>query len=144
MAASKDKTVDAKALMTEIAKGYSLTPTPKVRAGMKPGQQQLVQADGKTLGMLTVREGKGVRVEGSRLARNVMVTDKKGVAEARSLLDVVNKENMAKLDRATTPKRVATAKANQGGGKSPSGEVAPSGKRARSRQRARSGVQVEA
>jgi hypothetical protein len=49
--ASKDKTVDAKALMASIAKGWKLGNTPKVRAGFKAGQQRLVQSkDGKTLG----------------------------------------------------------------------------------------------
>jgi hypothetical protein len=130
--ASKDTTVDAKALMTSIAKGYKLVPTPKVRAGMKKGQQQLVQADGKTLGLLTLREGKGVRVEGQRLSRNLTVTDAKGVTEARKLLEVVTKENLAKLNEATAKKRVAAAKAKQ---PKASGVqvVQPSGKRARSR-----------
>lgn len=140
--ASKNKTVDAKALMVAIAKGYKLVPTPKVRAGMNKGQQQLVQVDGKTIGLLTIREGKGVRVEGARLAKSITVSDAKGVAEARKLLDVVTKENLAKLDEATAKKRVAAAKAKQGG--KPADGAKPSGKRARTRSRARTGVQVEA
>jgi hypothetical protein len=107
MAGKQDKPVDAKALMGAIAKGYKLVPTPKVRAGMTKGQQQLVQADWKTLGMLTLREGKGVRVEGARLSKNITVTDAKGVAEARKLLEVVTKENLAKLNEATAKKRVS-------------------------------------
>jgi hypothetical protein len=70
--ATKDKAVDAKALMGAIAKGWKLLDTPKVRAGFKKGQQKLVQANGKTLGLITLRE-QGVRVEGSRLAKNVTV-----------------------------------------------------------------------
>jgi hypothetical protein len=83
--ASNDKTVDAKALMASIAKGWKLVNTPKVRAGFKAGQQKLVQSDGKTLALLTLRD-KGVRVEGSRLAKNITVTDAAGVAEARKML----------------------------------------------------------
>jgi hypothetical protein len=136
--ASKDKTVDVKALVAAIAKGYKLTPTPKTRAGMKPGQQQLVKDKaGRTLAMLTKRQV-GVRVEGSRLARNVTVTDAKGVEEARKLIAAVEQENVrrdkereakatkqpspseGKADTATTKARLAKA-------------TRPSGKRARSR-----------
>jgi len=35
--ASKEKTVDAKALMASIAKGWKLVDTPKVRAGLQEG-----------------------------------------------------------------------------------------------------------
>ena len=71
----KEKPIDAKALMSAIANGWKLVDTPKVRAGFKEGQQKLVQTNGKTLGMLTLREAKGVRVEGSRLDRNITVTE---------------------------------------------------------------------
>ena len=84
-------TIDAKALAAAIGKGWKLVNTPKVRTGYKAGQQKLVQANGKTLGMLTLREGKGTRVEGNRLARNLTVTDAKGVAEARRLLAAVSR-----------------------------------------------------
>ena len=90
--ASKEKTVDAKALMASIAKGWKLVDTPKVRAGFKKGQQKLVQANGKTLGLVTLRE-QGVRVEGSRLARNVTVPKDATVEQARKLLTDVEQEN---------------------------------------------------
>jgi hypothetical protein len=148
--ASKDNTVDAKALMASIAKGFKLVPTPKVRAGFKKGDQQLVQADGKTLGMLTLRE-KGVRVEGHRLAKNITVTDAKGVAEARKLLEAVAQENERKVKereaKATTqPNRnagkadTATAKARVAAARTGVKVVAPSGKRARSRNNSRAQV----
>lgn len=125
--ASQDKTVDAKALTASIAKGFKLVPTPKTRAGMKPGQQQLLKDKaGRTLAMLTKREA-GVRVEGSRLERNVTVTDAKSVEEARKLIAAVEQENSrkdkerqakatkqptrsdGKADAATTRARVANA-----------------------------------
>lgn len=107
--ASKEKTVDAKALMGAIAKGYKLVDTPKVRAGFKKGQQKLVQADGKTLGLLTIRD-KGVRVDGSRLPRSLTVSDAKDVTQARSLLEAVNKENLAKLAERANRQTAVTAK----------------------------------
>jgi hypothetical protein len=142
--ASKDKTVDVKAFVAAIGKGYKLTPTPKTRAGMKPGQQQLVKDKAaRTLAMLTKREA-GVRVEGSRLERNVTVTDSKGVEEARKLIASVEQENVrrdkereakatkqptrseGKADAATTKAPVETAKG-----------AAPSGRRARARSATR-------
>src|SRR5438046_2760369 len=89
---TQDKAIDTKALVAVIAKGFRLVPTPKVRAGFTKGQQQLVQSDGKTLGMLTLRE-KGVRVEGSRLDRNMTVTNATEAAQARRLLGAVEAEN---------------------------------------------------
>jgi hypothetical protein len=98
----------------------------------------------RTLAMLTKREA-GVRVEGSRLERNVTVTDSKGVEEARILIAAVEQENsrkdkerqakatkqpnrsQGKGDTATTTVRVANAKK-------------PAGKRARSRS---AGVRAE-
>lgn len=47
---AQGKAIDHNALIATIAKGWKVVNTPKVRAGYKPGQQKLVQADGKTLG----------------------------------------------------------------------------------------------
>jgi hypothetical protein len=110
--AKQDKPVDAKALASAIAKGYKLVDTPKVRAGFKKGQQKLVQADGKTLGMLTLRE-KGVRIEGSRLSANMTVTSQADVAKARELLATVEKENAAK-SKARDAKRTPQPKDSTG------------------------------
>lgn len=91
--ASKDKTVDAKAILAAIGKDWKLVNTPKVRAGFKAGQQKLVQSkDGKTLGLVTLRE-QSVRVEGSRLARKVTVPKDATVEQARKLPAEVEQEN---------------------------------------------------
>jgi hypothetical protein len=134
---TQDKAIDTKALVATIAKGWKLVDTPKVRAGFKKGQQQLVQADGKTLGMLTLRE-KGVRLEGSRLDKNMTVTNATGAAQARKLLAAVEAENKAKASKpkadARTSATRAAARMSAVAGSDPRGDAPqPSGRRARSR-----------
>src|SRR5437763_1655940 len=94
MAASNDKQqkVNGKALMADLTKGFKAKPT---KRGGKSGFT-LIQHDGRTLAMASIKNTGAVRLEGSRLDKNLTIIDAKGAVLGRKALEKVRDENASK------------------------------------------------
>jgi hypothetical protein len=145
---AKDKQqqkVDRAALLKKLTAGFDAKPT---KRGGKDGFV-LIQHDGRTLAMASVKNTGAVRLEGARLDKNLTIIDAKGVALGRKAIEKVRDENLAKAREAEAKKAKATKQPADGRpkGKSvPTKRVeqakaaTPAGKRARNRQPVRGEV----
>lgn len=96
----------------------------------------MIQHDGRTLAMASVKKTGAVRLEGARLAKNLTVIDGKGVALGRKAIEKVRDDNLAKAreheegkaartsqpadrpkGKSITAKRLQQAEAKQAAGK---------------------------
>jgi hypothetical protein len=101
---AKGKKVDGAALIMKLTAGFETKPT---KRGGKDGFV-LVQHDGRTLAMASVKSTGAVRLEGARLDKNLTIIDAKSVALGRKAIEKVRDENLAKARDAEAKKAKAT------------------------------------
>jgi hypothetical protein len=151
MPAKATEKLDAAALLKKLTAGFETKPT---KRGGKEGFV-LVQHDGRTLAMASIKDTGALRLEGARLAKNMTIIDARGVEKGRRAIEAVRDENLAKAREAEAKKAkaakqptdapksksVAAKRVEQAKAKSGVQVVAPSSKRARSKHN-RVGVRV--
>jgi hypothetical protein len=110
MPAKDTQKVDGAGLLKKLTAGFETKPT---KRGGKSGFT-LIQHSGRTLAMASVKNTGAVRLEGSRLDRNLTIIDAKGVAVGRKAMEAVRDANLAKAREAKA--KVAT-RTNQPSGR---------------------------
>src|SRR5919204_598177 len=112
MATKTQQKVDGRKLMADLTKGFKTKPT---KRGGKSGFT-LIQHDGRTLAMASIKNTGAVRLEGSRLDKNLTIIDAKGVALGRKAMGKIRDENAAKAKPKPKPKASKGKVASPAGG----------------------------
>jgi hypothetical protein len=82
-AKAQDTKIDGKKLLAAVTKGFQTKPT---KRGGKTGFT-LIQHEGRTLAMASIKKTGAVRLEGSRLDQSLTIIDAKGVTLGRKAME---------------------------------------------------------
>jgi hypothetical protein len=96
--------IDGAKLLKALTAGFETKPTTR---GGREGFV-LIQHDGRTLAMASIKSTGAVRLEGARLEKNVTIINAKGVTAGRKAIENVRDENVAKAREREAKKAKAT------------------------------------